>query len=495
MEKARKFLVPSLILLLVAVYSVLAVLSEGTIGGGDDLTHFRYARYAFAHPYLFLHHWGKPVFTALSAPFAQFGWNGIKIFNVLAGAAAAWFTYATARLLKKDFPVLGIFLVISSPLYTMLMLSGMTEVLFSLFLVVSIFLFFRKNYVWSALLLSFLPFVRNEGVVILPLFALAYAWEKQWKALPCLLAGFVFYSLVGTFHYGDLLWVIHEMPYTGGARDMYGSGPLLHYVYASKFTLGIGLALLAALGGTVWVTEPFTGAVRERKPWLMEMLVAYLPFAVYLAAHSFVWWKGMGNSVGLIRVIAAVVPSAALLGVLGWSRLMAWLPVKRGYKQAATGLLCLFLAIQPHLVYEIPVPLIGTQKYVREASEWLLGSEYFRNKIYYYDPHFEHFLGLDPYDEARCRSFLHNSSQPETGVPGGAIVLWDAHFSPGNGQLPLERLMDHPGFRLIRVFRPDPPFLMRDGQEYKICVFQRIMEDDGVDNRELYTRLLEENAE
>ena len=86
----KKYLVFIVLTALVIGYTILVFLSEGTIGGADDITHYRYSRYAYQNPYFFLHHWGKPFFTAVSSPFAQFGYNGIRIFNVLAGAAAAY---------------------------------------------------------------------------------------------------------------------------------------------------------------------------------------------------------------------------------------------------------------------------------------------------------------------------------------------------------------------------------------------------------------------
>ncbi len=82
----KKYFVFIILLGLVIVYSILVFLSEGTIGGADDVTHYRFSRYAFQNPSFFLNHWGKPFFTAISSPFAQFGYNGIRIFNVLAGA-------------------------------------------------------------------------------------------------------------------------------------------------------------------------------------------------------------------------------------------------------------------------------------------------------------------------------------------------------------------------------------------------------------------------
>ena len=491
-EKFQPYGVPVLLLLLLLSYSLLALLSSGTIGGADDITHYKYSRYAFQHPYFFLHHWGKPFFTALSAPFAQFGFQGIKIFNVMAGTAAAWFTYRTAILFKLKYPVVAIFLVISSPMYIMLMLSGMTEILFSLVLIISIFLFFKREYIWSALLLSFIPFVRNEGVVIIPLFLMAYLWQREWKAIPFLLTGLLFYSIVGSFYFKDLLWVIHEMPYTGEAKEFYGSGSLLHYVEASKFTLGLGLSLMALLGIIAWLLDPFIQKGGKRKYWLMQMLVGYMPFMVYFAAHSFVWWKGMGNSVGMIRVIAAVVPPAALLGAFAWSRLMEILPLSENLRRVSTLGLCLFFLTIPHQVYEIPVPLKNEQEQVSYAARWLMQSEYQGSKVYYYDPFFWYYLELNPMDEERSRAFLHNNEHPAYMLPEGAIVIWDAHYAPNEGRLPLSRLVDHPEFQLIKVFRPGEPFPILGKHEYEICIFRRITTDEGADNNEYYDIMVED---
>lgn len=491
-QRMEKYLVPALLLILVIVYSILSFLSDGTIGGADDMTHFRYSRYAFQNPYFFLHHWGKPFFTALTSPFAQFGYNGVRIFNVLAGTAAAYFTYRTARKLELDYPILGIFLVVSAPLYTMLMLSGMTEILFSLVLILSIFLFYDRKYIACAILLSFLPFVRTEGVIMLPFFMVALAWQKKWVAVPFLFAGFVFYSIVGSFYYKDLLWVIHEMPYTGNARDIYGSGDLMHYIRATKFIYGIPLALLIVAGLLVWITEPLIQRNRVRKEWLMEMLVIYLPAFLYFAAHSYIWWKGKGNSVGMIRVMDAIVPPLAVLGVRGWSGLMKWMPLRSWMKTGLSVLFASFLVILPHRLYEIPVPLGGTQALIKQASDWLKESEYYNHRIYYYDPFWCFFLDVNPYDEERVREFVYRREEPEYKIEEGEIVLWDAHFSPNEGRLPLENLMDNPGFRLVHLVRPEKPFNVLGGYTYEIYIFQRITEDDGITNQQLREQLIRE---
>ena len=107
-KKIEPYLVPALLLVIVVVDIILVFLSDGTQGGADDVNHYQLSRYSWQHPHFLLNQWGKPFFTAIMSPFAQFGFTGVRIFNVLAGAATAWFTYRMARLLKFDMPVIAI---------------------------------------------------------------------------------------------------------------------------------------------------------------------------------------------------------------------------------------------------------------------------------------------------------------------------------------------------------------------------------------------------
>jgi hypothetical protein len=136
---------------------------------------------------------------------------------------------------------------------------------------------------------------------------------------------------------------------------------------------------------------------------------------------------------------------------------------------------------------------MGTQKLVKEAADWMRNSPYFEHRIYFYDPFITFFMKLDPWDKERVREFVRNREHPEERIEEGEIVIWDAHFSPNEGRLPLENLMDNPGFRLIHVVRPDTPFTVLGGYNYEIYIFQRITEDDGIDNHQIYEMLVGED--
>ncbi len=485
-----KYLPYVLLFIFLVILATMAVLSEGSFGGADDISHFKYSRYAFKKPELFLDTWGKPLFTMVMAPFAQFGHNGVKIFNVLLGLGAALLTYLTAKKLNYKHPVLALFLVTFAPLYTVVMITGLTEILFSFILMLGIYLFFSNRSLWSCVVISLLPFVRNEGFIIFPSFLLAYIINRQWKAIPFILTGFLVFSLIGSFHYNDFFWMINENPYTGTAVNIYGSGELLHFVNQYVPIFGLPLFVLVLVGLAYIPVYFFTTGKGDKYPFINEVLVAYSPFLIYFAAHSYVWWQGIGNSGGSIKVMVAVLPSAALLALFGWNGLMRWLPLPKYMKIALAVLLASLLTVTAFRVHKYPVELSRTQQVLKGAAQWLKGSEYADRKLYYWDPHWWFFLEIDPTDRDRISQYVPDAISPHRHIPVGALVLWDAHFGPNEGTVKLNSLWDNPYFRLINVFRPDPPFKVLGGQNYEIFIFERTDGNQEKDNDALLEEIL-----
>lgn len=154
---------------------------------------------------VFLHHWAKPVFVLLSAPFAQFGFSGIEIFNCLCATLTALLTFYTARQLKVRQPYLVFLLLFFAPFYFQLIFSGLTEYLFGLATIAGIYFTSREKHLPALLIVSFLPLMRSEGLLIMGVFGLYYLINRKFKFLPLLLAGQLVYSLAGAHYHGDIL--------------------------------------------------------------------------------------------------------------------------------------------------------------------------------------------------------------------------------------------------------------------------------------------------
>jgi hypothetical protein len=241
---------------------LLSYFSKGLYGDSDSIAHYHLARFAFKYPYHFIHHWGKPLYTTLCAPFAQFGFQGAMTFNILCGLLTAWFVYRITTELKFRNALMVIPFSLLAPVYMVTMMTGLTEILFGLVLVAGIYFFIKEKSILSAVIISFIPYARTEGLMFLFIFFLAFIVKRKFKAIPFLLTGFVIYSIAGYSYYEDIFWFFTKMPYGEEGSKLYGSGSFFYYLGKFDITMGWPLLVLAILGLFSFVLQLF----RDDKP-------------------------------------------------------------------------------------------------------------------------------------------------------------------------------------------------------------------------------------
>lgn len=460
------------LVLLFVYFFVLAYLSKGSSGGADSYVHYRIARYAYKYPHLLLDLWGKPMFTIFSFPFAQFGFTGIKVFNIICALISAWLSYRISKRLNLKAAPLVIIFVCFAPMYFLTSISVLTEIVFSLVLVWACWLFIEKKYVWSALIISLLPFARQEGIIIIPLFLFLLLVRKQFKAIPLLAFGFLFFSIIGYFYWHDFLWVIHQSPYTGDV-DYYGHGELFHFVKAYKEILGIPLSILFVLGIGQLIYKSAT--FRKNHPYLAEeIILIFGSAAIYIAGHSYVWWKGIHGSLGLTRVVAGVIPIMAIVCLEGYNLVRLIFSFHKAAYYTLAVVACITVIYVPIDAKLAPIPIGPDQEVMEETSAWLENTSNNNQLIYYYDPYFCYSLHKDPFDSNVIREQLPNRENPEQDVPDNSIVIWDAHFGPNEGGMPLKKLTENPNFDLLKTFEPKYPIIFFDTVKYQIYVFKKL---------------------
>ncbi len=441
---------PTALLLLLSVAAIAApatvhLVSDGVYDPGDGIHHYEMARYAWRHPELFLNHWGKPLFILLSSPFAQAGYGGAVFFNLLCAALTAWCAGMIARALGSRFAPAAVLLTVFMPLYFAVIVSGLTEPLFALVLIVSVLLMIEQLHAPAALLVSFLPFARTEGFLLLPLFAAVLVVRGRLRVVPLLAAGTLLYSVVGGLHDGDFLWVVHDNPYRG--NRLYGRGNLLQFARNFKLILGTAGAMLFLAGG-VWTA--WRGLARRREHELLteEVWLVFGVFLTYLAMHSIFWKFGLFSSYGLLRVMAAVSPLGAVGSIIALNGLQ-----KRHHKLA--GALAV-LAVSCNLYQAtrsvlVPFRVAGELIPLEQAAAWIKQHDLNEGLLYCAHPYLTFRLDRDPFDRHRTRH-LQALNQGSGHVPVGALVAWDSHFGPAEADIPLDGLLNDPRFELLQSF-------------------------------------------
>lgn len=454
------------------VFVFLAFLTPVAEGGADNYAHFNIARWAFRYPHLFLDHWGKPVYTIVAAPFAQFGFVAVRILNSVLGLLTGWFVWKLAEKLELKNGWFAVVVAVFTPIYFALMSTGMTEIVFSLILVLSVFLFFSDKFTASAILVSFLFLARTEGLAFELLFLIALLLKKQYRALPWLTTGFLVFSFIGlVFHYNDFLWLYNQRPYATGGPSVYGRGDWYHFFVTMPNYLGYIVAFLLFLGSVLMVFDLFREKLNLTGATSFKILLILGTFWGYFFIHSFLWWKGE-TSAGLQRVMAGTSPLIGIIALLVFEKLSA-IKIVRKIKIPLLVLLSVSIVFSAAQFYKRSIGYDLSAEILNRTTQWLKESGSLNHKLVMHNPYFSFSTEIDAWDNNVVQYGFSNNDKPEDGLPDSTLFIWDAHFSANEGGLPLEKIMNNPNFEVVQYFDPVVPFKAFE-LDYQIVIFRKI---------------------
>ncbi|MBE0649677.1 MAG: hypothetical protein IH595_02440 [Bacteroidales bacterium] len=465
------FLSAFLVSALIIIYK-----TDNSFGGGDPISHYQIAHWAWKYPRLFLDVWGKPVFTILISPWAQFGMDGARIYNVVAGLISALLAWKICRQFELDNHWLAPIFVLFIPIYFVLMFTSLTEITFSLFLTLALFLFFRNRIVWSGVILSFIPLIRTEGIVLFPLFIVAFVLKKRYIAIFALFSGFLIFSIAGLFVYHNFWWLISRNPYNGSAINIYGHGKLYHFVDKLPVILGEPATYLFLIGSVILIFHWIVVEKGKLDNSFYLLLLVPGSFLIYFAAHSYAWWKGIGNSLGLVRVIGAVAPAAAITAVIGFDKILIYLKriswILKWIVAVATVAWIVDIGIT---TYNYGFRISPPELLMNKAAGFIKDNHLENNAVYYFDPYLIYKLGTDPYS-GQAIQWYPKGDNPVKELPAKSIIVWDAHFGPNEGNMSLEKLLQNNEIKVLKKIEPPQPFKVLGGYNYAIYIFQKFQE-------------------
>ena len=464
-----------MLLIIAIVLIVLQWLSTGISGETDSVTHYQMARYAFKHPEYFLNHWGKPLFTILSSPLAQFGYTGSVAFNLICGLLTAWFAYLIAKRMEYRHAWVAVVFTIFTPVYMFIMFSSLTEILFSLVLISAIYLFISKRFIWSAIVISLIPFARTEGMMFIILFIPALIWMKHYKSLPFLLTGFIAFSIAGWPLYHDFLWFFTKMPYSNNGSELYGSGSFWYYFSKLNDILNYPLLILSITGLIYILVNLKKGLKSLHDIKYVTLYFLIIPsFFGFILAQSFLWWQGLMGVLSSTRFMACVLPLSALIALTGFE----WVLEKARTHKVIYWLsrICIIYLVvyQPFKHNILPTKTAMNFAVMENLAGWLKNSPYRNHRAIYTDPMFPHYMNIDPFDQQNCfKIYNYQNTDPASLLKQGELLIWDAQFAGYEGRLSFDSLIKNDKLKLLNVFTPNEAFTIIGGEKYKVAVFTK----------------------
>ena len=446
-------------------------------GGSDNYAHYFISKYSWKYPHLLLDHWGKPLFTILSSCFAQFGIRGVVLFNCIVGVITAIYTYNIASVYAKNIALLASLFLIFSPIFFVLMMSPMTEVLASCFLIIGLYLYHKEHFLIGSALLSGLILIRSEMIIMFPFLLLFLVLRSQIKAILALGIVPFIYSIIGGFYFRDFFWLYTHLPYLH-PTDSYGKGSFFHYVCQFHILLGwpFLLTLISGIISTAFLlkNKPFYS-----NPSLMLLALICVLWIAFVAAHSYVYYSGGKASLGLLRVLAPVIPLMSITSIIGLKNIVYFISnmflLRKIFfiHMILLFLIVLIQMIQPWIQLPIPYRYDEKEKTMVAALEWIKERNNKPARIRYFDVFVPYYLQLDPFDKEKCIEGIRNKSNPESEIADDELIIFDTRFGVHEGRISQDILLKNSHFRLINYFEPIVPQYTLNNTEYKIYIFEK----------------------
>ena len=452
----NNLLVFLLILFCFSVLFYFAPKNEFCEGGADNYWHYFFSKYSYNYPDFFLHHWGKPLFILLSGPFAQFGFTGIKVFNITCGILSSLVCYRFCKDLGLKHSWIVIPILIFTPVYFLVLQTALTEPLFSLILIFSSYLLYKESFLAGSIVASFLIFSRTEGLFIVLYYSSYLLVAGKWKYIPLLASGFVTYAFIGLFSGHNFLWFFTEMPYS--VESPYGRGEWKHFFRYYKNIWGEPHLILLLLGIIILavniIKNKELNIFKNISNNVKIVLLILTPALLFLVFHVVAWKFGKFGSAGLERVFAAIIPCSAILCVYAINIIAKLKLPKWTFYLGIAGYLFLVVSY-PFNLYHFPLKAVADEKVEREAAEWFTKNRKPDHIIYYAHPAIVFYADLNPFDKVNNRECFayHKDCAIEKTKP--FYYFWDSAFSEFSCNTSTKDLESCPGMTRIKEFKAD----------------------------------------
>lgn len=444
----------------------LFIQSKGMVEGGQDsYNHFLISKYAFKYPKLLIDQWGKPVYTVLAHPLCALGLSYAVWFNIACSLLAGVFCALTSKKLGSPIAVAAFWVCVFAPIALGNSISSLTEPLNMFALSAAFYCWIADHRKISIVLFSLMPWIRTEGFVIIVPILVFLIIKKHYKLIPWLLITTFILNLLGWYMTGKPLWFITENPYflveTEAERFAPEGGSFLYYLQNNKNVFGNIFLPLSALGA---VYLAYAYVIQKKTQYAYVFWVILGVFVAYFFAHSFIMWKGMMGTHGMLRVMMVICPSLAIAFSFSLSFFVKIIRLQ--YLQISTAILVFISVFSSYKANGYPtkfwqlkkdaVQQIKIMDEIKLAHSYIVDQKLDTAVIYHQLPIYNVIYNKDPFPKPLSKEWqteaIWSIDIVNNWAPKGSILLWDSYHATREGNIPKSKLKELKEYKELKRF-------------------------------------------
>ncbi len=415
---------------------VLLFQSDGT-ALHDEIGHYLLSRDAIKEPMHIFDLWGRTVNTLIYILPAQFGLGLARLTSLFFALLTVFFVFKVSVHFRLRYAYLVPILLWAQPWFPDLSYMCITQVPFSLIMILGTYLFLKNKHTYAALIIGLLPLIRHEGIALVGLVTLYMLYKRNWVAaisttLPLFLFNGIYFILQGTIPF--------MLYFDAQPNTLYGSGTWYHFLIRLPHPRAVGIPI-----SLITICSLFALIKQHKKLSLLFPILFW--YGSYLVLHVAIFRFGLFASGGYKMFLLPLAPMIAILAVLGVERITEFILDKTAYKTNLSNTFLSRNTLIPLLVggcalfaflQAKPYHLSNEEVAIKQAVQWIKKNRIDISSIVATHVYFYHM-----YPKKVPPKTLWEKYPPLPDLPLGTIVIWDNKYSD-KWQIPLEYFLSHP---------------------------------------------------
>jgi len=385
----------------------------------DEIGHYLISRDAIHSPDHIFDIWGRTAHTLLYILPAQSGLYTARLLSLIFALLTVYFTLEVAKMLNiKLFFLVPLFLLFQ-PWFADLSYMCITEVPFSLIMILGIYLYLKDRHITASFIIGLLPLIRHEGIALSGLWCIYMLYKKKWLPPVAIIAPLLIYNAAFYIFQGS--WPF-AMYFDTAPTDIYGSGSWFHFLIRLPHPRAVGIPIM------MLVTCSLIPIIKSGR--LRPMFLWYFS---YFALHSIIFRFGLFASGGMKLFLLPLAPSFALAAVIGLEWIVTFtLPYLKNFDSKQLTIIternfystvCAICVLMTFLFIK-PWPLDREGVALKQAIAWIRQENLPDNNLISTHVYFYHF-----FPRRVPTVTLWEKFPPLKDMPAGTIVFWDEHYS------------------------------------------------------------------
>ncbi len=298
----------------------------------DEIGHYFNMREFWNNPNIILGNSAKTGYKLIYVLPSLLGNKFLIYFNCFITAFTCYLTFKVTKRIGSKFAWLAFFMLALQPYWIQLSFRNYADTFSGFVIALALLFHYNKKYVTASLILSFAGIIRQEFLLLIPIYGVWHALNKRWACFFLLGLFPIINNVWGYMVTGEPLYLLTSSAKTAAKYadewprqgfDHYFKMGIVIWGAAQCFLLILFVLIFVAKKMKLFKQEEYAKDYPTSTDKSNSLLFISIPFIIYFLTHCIFNWESVkigASTGGNLRYMDAIAPLVMILGCVAMDR-------------------------------------------------------------------------------------------------------------------------------------------------------------------------------